>query len=745
MPDNSFKYYNTAWRTIKTPKYYDGVAWRTANTIKYYDGASWRIIYLGVGSVTISAQPTTFATAVSISSQPSAQTFTPSAPSISVQPTAQTANAGTPTVSSQPSNQTSNAGTPTIGTQPTSQTSNAGTPTVGTSPSSSTVTAPATSNFSVSATSPDGGSLSYQWQRSTDGGTNFSNVNTGSGGTSASYTTEATTTGMSNYRYRCVVTNTKSNTNTFSISATSPDSGSISYLWYLGGVSTGNTTTSYATSSAGTVYCAVTNTKTNTVTFSLSATSPDSGTLSYQWKTSGGSNVGTNSTSFTTSTAGSYYCQVTNTKTNNNTFSVTASAGGTLSYQWKLNGSNVGTNSNSYVTSSAGTVYCALTNTQTGNVTFNITASSSTSGTLSYQWYNGGAGAGTNSSSYTTSTAGTVYCAVTATNSSNTFSVTASGNGTITYQWYVSGVASGTSSTQSVSTGGGANVYCAVTNTRNGVGSTTNSSTVTNTLSATSNSSSVAATTSGTASVNSSSVASTINTTATANSSTVSATINTTTTSNSTSVSSTVNTTATATSSSATLTVNAAQTNVRPNTFTTDANLSWYDSGNTTDGSYDDTSTFGFPTQIGYNIGVNQFGYIQFASQAYSTATLYLKYGWDTYYDSYTGDASTTLSIMQTSNSDNLSTIATKSYSDASSSSAQTATFSLAASNNLNYIKVKVGFRRAYSEETDYNNCTIYGNYDPETDSYICTQYGTISHESIVGFTIYDCYIIYTP
>ena len=66
MPDNSFKYYNTAWRTIKTPKYYDGVAWRTANTIKYYDGASWRIIYLAVGSVTISSQPTTFATAAKI-------------------------------------------------------------------------------------------------------------------------------------------------------------------------------------------------------------------------------------------------------------------------------------------------------------------------------------------------------------------------------------------------------------------------------------------------------------------------------------------------------------------------------------------------------------------------------------------------------------------------------------------------------------------------------------------------------
>jgi len=185
-----------------------------------------------------------------------------------------------------------------------------------------------------------------------------------------------------------------------------------------------------------------------------------------------------------------------------------------------------------------------------------------------------------------------------------------------------------------------------------------------------------------------------------------------------------------------------AQVNVRPNTFTTDANLTWWDSGNTVDGSYDDTGTFGKPTPTGYNIGVNQFGYIQFASQAYSSATLYLKYGWDAYYDSATGDASTTLSIMQTSNSANLSTIATKSFSDASSSSVQTATFSLGANNNLDYIKVKVGYRKALSYETDYNTCVA---YQMEEWGASCVQYGTITYTSDIGFKIYDCYIIYTP
>lgn len=185
-----------------------------------------------------------------------------------------------------------------------------------------------------------------------------------------------------------------------------------------------------------------------------------------------------------------------------------------------------------------------------------------------------------------------------------------------------------------------------------------------------------------------------------------------------------------------------AQVNVRPNTFTTDANLTWTNSGNTTDGSYDDTSTYGKPLPTAYNISVNQFGYIQFASQAYSSATLYLKYGWDTSYNSATGDASTTLSIMQTSNSANLSTIATKSFSDASSSSVQTATFSLGANNNLNYIKVKVGYRKARITETDYNTCVA---YQMEEWGASCIQYGTITYESDIGFKIYDCYIIYTP
>lgn len=78
-----------------------------------------------------------------------------------------------------------------------------------TQPTNVSVTTPATATFTVAAT---GGtpSYTYQWQRSTDSGSNWSNVSTGSGGTTTSYTTAATTVSGGNAnngdQYRCVVT-----------------------------------------------------------------------------------------------------------------------------------------------------------------------------------------------------------------------------------------------------------------------------------------------------------------------------------------------------------------------------------------------------------------------------------------------------------------------------------------------------------------------------------------------------------
>nr|WP_294935038.1 choice-of-anchor D domain-containing protein [uncultured Flavobacterium sp.] len=76
---------------------------------------------------------------------------------------------------------------------------------IGTQPANQSVAEPATAVFTVAAT---GTGLTYQWQESTDGGSNWNNVSTGTGGTTTSYTTSATVVGMNGYQYRVIVSGT---------------------------------------------------------------------------------------------------------------------------------------------------------------------------------------------------------------------------------------------------------------------------------------------------------------------------------------------------------------------------------------------------------------------------------------------------------------------------------------------------------------------------------------------------------
>lgn len=69
-------------------------------------------------------------------------------------------------------------------------------PTVNTQPSNQAVCAGSNATFSAAFT----GAVSYQWQVSTDGGTNYANVPAGGNGTS--YTANSVTTASNNYRYR---------------------------------------------------------------------------------------------------------------------------------------------------------------------------------------------------------------------------------------------------------------------------------------------------------------------------------------------------------------------------------------------------------------------------------------------------------------------------------------------------------------------------------------------------------------
>lgn len=76
-------------------------------------------------------------------------------------------------------------------------------PTISKQPQSVTVTEGKQAAFEVSA-SAEGDTLTYQWQQSTDNGSNWTDII--SGAQAASYAISSTTTGMDGNQYRCVVT-----------------------------------------------------------------------------------------------------------------------------------------------------------------------------------------------------------------------------------------------------------------------------------------------------------------------------------------------------------------------------------------------------------------------------------------------------------------------------------------------------------------------------------------------------------
>jgi len=85
----------------------------------------------------------------------------------------------------------------------------AGLPTITVQPTNQSSTFASTATFSVTATSPDSGTLGYQWQVSTNSGGSWSNVSSGTGGTTSSYTTSTLAMAANAYRYLVNVTNSK--------------------------------------------------------------------------------------------------------------------------------------------------------------------------------------------------------------------------------------------------------------------------------------------------------------------------------------------------------------------------------------------------------------------------------------------------------------------------------------------------------------------------------------------------------
>jgi len=76
---------------------------------------------------------------------------------------------------------------------------------IGTQPVNRSVTAPAGTTFVVAATTvPSGGSITFDWEVSTDGGSTWANATGGvySGATTATLTI-SDSTGLDGYEYRC--------------------------------------------------------------------------------------------------------------------------------------------------------------------------------------------------------------------------------------------------------------------------------------------------------------------------------------------------------------------------------------------------------------------------------------------------------------------------------------------------------------------------------------------------------------
>ncbi|ULQ60612.1 hypothetical protein K7I13_04850 [Brucepastera parasyntrophica] len=382
----------------------------------------------------------------------------------------------------------------------------------------------AVKHLSVAATAS--GSLTYQWFSNTSNST--SGAAEISGATSSSYTVPTTVQGTA--YYYCIVKNTD---NTVNGTKTATITSSIAGITVIRNA---------VTPVIGTQPAGATVNVGGSVTLNVGATKTDEGTLSYQWYSnitnanSGGTMVGTNSSSYSPSTAAAgttyYYCVVTNTNNsvNGNTTATATSNTATVVVDALVNAA----------TPVIGTQPVGATVNAGGSVTLSVSATRSDSGTLTYQWYSNASNSnsggsllsGATSASYSPSTAaaGTTYyyCVVTNTNNSvngnteatatsntaavvvtalvnaqtpnisaqpasdtsvninstKTLSVTANvtDGGTLSYQWY-SNTTNSTSNGTTVGTNsssytvpttatGTTYYYCVVTNTNNSVSGT---------------------------------------------------------------------------------------------------------------------------------------------------------------------------------------------------------------------------------------------------------------------------------
>jgi len=295
---------------------------------------------------------------------------------------------------------------------------------------SQTVCAGKDAVFTVSTTSTGPASLAYQWKRSTDGGSSFSNI---SGATVSSYTVSAPTNTSDNYQYECIVTST----------------GCASFTSSAGALRV-NKVTSAAVS--GQTVCSGID-----ATFSVSTTNTGPSALTYQWQLS--TNGGSSFSNISSATASTYTVSAPTNTSDNYQYECIVTSSGCASLT-----STAGTLRVNKVTSTtvASQTVCSGT-----DATFSVSTTNTGPAALTYQWTqsNDGGSSFSNissatSSSFTVSTPGSssdnyqYECVVTSTgctsltSSAGTLRVNKVTSATVASQT----VCSGTDATFSVST-----------------------------------------------------------------------------------------------------------------------------------------------------------------------------------------------------------------------------------------------------------------------------------------------------
>jgi hypothetical protein len=141
------------------------------------------------------------------------------------------------------------------------------------------------------------------------------------------------------------------------------------------------------------------------------------------------------------------------------------------------------------------------------------------------------------------------------------------------------------------------------------------------------------------------------------------------------------------------------------------ANSIWVNSGNTTDGSFGDTSTYGNPNRFG-NFPIGDWignADLTWSSQATTSSTLYLQIGYESQDTLASG---VTAAIYYSTNAGSSYTQIASYTADGGSASASGASYALPANVNLSNIRVKAevhSYRDGF--DVDFVKVRVYDAY----------------------------------